>query len=156
MTESQLIRLFASACAAHRSVEWFDYGSADFLFNNQRDLEFPAVFLQHLGAQGDDVRTTQQFNIYSIVSAPQEAEINNTAYEFNTNEVNARETARQILDDIIGEVKNKNLQRFTLTRNAYVLEDAALRGDGGVAWRCTFEINHDTPINNSEFPRRTT
>ena len=154
MNEANIIALFRDAAMAHMSVEWFDYGTVEFLFDNQRDLEFPAVFLQHTGASGDDVRTTQNFTLYSMVSNPTEVEIDNTAYEYDTRDVNARQTARQILDDIIGEVKLKNLQNFILTVSAYVLEDAALRGDGTLAWRADISINHDTPINNANFPRR--
>ena len=112
MNEVTLIELFRDAARSHRSIEWFDAGPLEFLFNNQRNLEFPALFVQHLRSVGGDVRTSQFFTVYSLVSNPRDEEIDNNNFEWNDVDANARQTARQILDDVLGEVRLNHQQEF--------------------------------------------
>ena len=155
MDQQQLIQLFADAARAHTAVHWFDSGSRDFTFTNMANIEYPMVFLQSTGASAADNRITYNFTVYSLVQPLPEPQVNEMNFEWDTAIAESRDTALQILKDVVGRVRLNNRQNFTLAHTAWVSDGDRLVSDNNanaVGWRTDITINMDFIQDDSNFP----
>ena len=155
MNEQQLIQLFADACDAHSAVKWFSHGAQDFTYSPMADAEYPLVFVQSTGASAGDLRITYDFVVYALVTPLPEPEYASQDFAWDTGLVQARDTALQILKDIIGRVRLPNQQNFVLTTDAYVSDGNRHINDNNasaVGWRADISIELDFVQDNANFP----
>ena len=150
MTEQQIIQLFVDAAEAHTGLKWSDVGTSTFLFNTQRDLIFPALFIQTQGATVANETMTNTFTIYCLDLPIMEGEINNQDFEWDKRLVESRDTTLQILQDIIGKVRVENGIHLTMTIGAFVQDNEQL--DNATGWRVDLQIGHDFLTTNIGFP----
>ena len=153
MNEEQLVQLFADAARLHTGVNWFAHGAQDFTFAPQADIQFPMVFAQSTGASAGDNRITYNFTIYSLVVPLPSPELDETGFQWDDTAVEARDTALQILKDIVGRVRLQNQQDFTLTHTGWTSDGDRLIDDyNAVGWRTDITIEMDFVQNNANFP----
>ena len=153
MNETQLIQLFADATRMHSAANWFDAGSRDFTFTEMANIQFPLVFLQSTGASAGDNRITYNFTVYSLVVPLPVPELDEITFEWDTTGVEARDTALQILKDIVGRVRLQNQQDFTLTHTGWTSDgDRFISDYNAVGWRTDITIEMDFVQNNANFP----
>lgn len=144
-TEKQYAELFKTAADEHDSVNWFNYGNMEQIFAENHDLLFPAVYIQIVNATIGDGTLTRQYAIYTFDKPVIDMQVDHKAFEYDDNFVNSRDTALQILKDIVTTVKNVDRQSYTLA-----VTGAAQRSDkekeGEVGWSSTFTIQQDCLI----------
>ena len=133
MNEQQVIQLFVDAAKAHPSVLWSDVGTHSFLFDAQRDLIFPCLFIQPLGATVANETITHSLTLYCLDLPISDIEINNQDFEWDTNAVDSRDTTLQILKDIIGKIRVENGVLLTLEASDFIQDNEQL--DGAAGWR---------------------
>ena len=153
MDERDLITLFQNATRQHNATPYFKHGAQDFTFAPQADIQFPMVFVQSTGATAGDRRITYNFTVYALVIPLPSPELDDTGYEWDTTAVDARDTALQILKDIVGRVRLTNQQEFTLTHAGWTSDGDRLISDyNAVGWRTDITIEMDFVQDNANFP----
>ena len=144
--EKEIIEKFKQAAMEHPQVKWFDVGYQDFLFDSQRDLEFPCVFLQSNGVTNGDLRLTNNFTIYCLDLPLMESEADNTEFEYQEQYVDSRNTCLAIINYILGQVRGENRQLFSLRRIGPAIPDQG-QLDGATGYRITVEVEYDSLLN---------
>ena len=155
MNEQTLIQLFADAANAHSAVKWFSHGAQDFTYSSMADVEFPILFVQSTGADPGDLRITYNFTVYALATPLPEPDYDSLAFAWDSGLVEARDTALQILKDIIGRVKLNNQQNFILSTNGFVSDGNRHISDtngSAVGWRTDVSIEMDFATDDSNFP----
>ena len=155
MNETSLVTLFSNAAEAHSAVEYFSAGAQDFTYSSMADIEFPMLFCQSTGAEAGDLRITYNFTIYALVTPLPEPQVDVATFAFDSGLTEARDTALQILKDIIGRVKLNNQQNFILTTNGFVSDGNRHISDtngSAVGWRTDVSIEMDFATDDSNFP----
>ena len=151
MTETQLIQLFADAADLHSAIKWFDEGPADFLFNSERNIDYPALFVQSTGATPGDNRVSYTYTVYCVDQPTLPAETNPQAFEWDSSLSDSRGVTLTALTDVVSKVKFDNLQKFILSKDAIVPDNDRLP-DGYVGYRVDISIDMDFVKNNANFP----
>ena len=144
--EREIVDKFREQAMEHPAVQWFDVGYQDFLFDSQRDLEFPCVFLQSNGVTNGDLRITNNFTLYCLDLPLMEYEADNTEFEFQSQYVDSRDTCLGIINYILGQVRGENRQLFTLRRVGSAVPDQG-QLDGATGYRVNIEIEYDSILN---------
>ena len=151
-TTKSIVELFQSAADDHNLVNWFDYGTGEFLFSSQRHLEYPAVFLQITGGTVvESTREERTFTLYSMQQQPDKWDYTkDTNYEFNEARVDARDSALQVLRDIVAKVSLEN-------QGEMIIEQGLITDDGldaqVIGWRMDLTIVTDSYYNiTTDFP----
>lgn len=131
-TNKEQIDLFRQAAEDHTAVNWFDAGPKEFIFSNNTDLIFPAVYIQTTGEELALGRKETSYAVYVFDKPLRDTQVDNQAFQYDSNIATARDTAFQILKDVLETVKNGNLQNFTLTVDgAIALSDREHEGEVG-------------------------
>ena len=151
MSETQLIQLFADTAQRHAAIKWFDEGPADFLFNSERNIEYPALFVQSTGAAPGDNRVTYNYTVYCVDLPALPTETDPTAFEWDSNLSDSRGVTLTALTDVVSSVRFQNQQKFILTRDAIVPDNDSLP-DGYVGYRVDISIDMDYVKDNANFP----
>ena len=155
MTEQQLIQLFATAADKHSVCNWFSHGAQDFTYSSMADVKFPLLFVQSTGADPGDARITYNFTVYALATPLPEPEVDSPAFAWDTGLVEARDTALQILKDIVGRVQLPHQQDFILTTTGFVSDGNRHISDNNgsaVGWRTDISIEMDFVQDDSNFP----
>lgn len=154
MNENDLIELFRASAQAHSGVNWFRHGSVPFAFSAMNGAQYPFFYLQSIGQSSDGTRLSRNFTAYCLVTPLPEENLTDQ-FVYDDTIVQSRDTALQILQEVIGRVRLTNLSRFTLEHTAWVDDANRLLSDtdsGAVGWRTDFTITSDFLYNNSDFP----
>ena len=141
--ELEIVNLFRQAAMSHPAVKWFDVGYTDFLFDSQRDLEFPCVFLQSNGVTNGDLRLTSSFTLYCLDLPLTEMENCPTYFDYQPQYINSRDTTISIINYVLGEVRGPNRQKFSLRRIGPAVPDGG-QLDGATGYRINIEIEYDS------------
>ena len=151
MNEKDVIQLFVDAAAAHEAVLWSDVGTRSFLFDDQRDIIFPCLFIQPLGATVANETITHSLTLYCLDLPISDIEINNQDFEWDTNAVDSRDTSLQILKDIIGKIRVENGVLLTLEVSDFVQDNEQL--DGAAGWRVDLLLSQYFLTTDVGFPQ---
>ena len=148
MTEEQIINLFSQAADDHPAVRWFDFGYIEEVGDLDQwtgNVDTPAVLLSSTGITSADLRFQYGYNLYVMVIPDNERQVDHQAFEWSSADVVSRDSALQIVKDIIGEVKGNNRQAFTVNIEEIVQD--ANRVSSAVGFRARFTISMDAPLN---------
>lgn len=139
-TNRQAIELFQEAARDHVSVNWFDSGPMEYIFNNNKDFLFPAIYLQTLGEELTLGRRISTYALYVLDNSLRASEVDHQEFEWDTRLVDSRDTTFAILGDIVKTVKDANLQNFTMTvTGAIALSDREKEGEVGYSASVTID-----------------
>lgn len=145
LNEGRIIALFRDAAQAHLSVNWFNAGRLEYIFSDQHDEEFPAVYLQTLSGSLNDQVQSYSFRMYVFDVAATEPELNHRAFEYDTNLIVSRDTSIQILKDLVGDVVVANRQTFGYTFDTdFALGDRENEGQAG--WAVSFTMSYPSAL----------
>ena len=151
MTEQIIINQLRDLAEAHLAVNYFDQGSPEFNFSAMDNVTLPLVYVQTINATEADNRTTYQFTLYCLDIPAAPIETDNTAFEWDDNYVTSRDACKSTLNDLVCELKVRNLQQYTVLNTGSLIPD----GDAGdfVGWRQTVTVSFDSQYNTTDFPR---
>ena len=150
MTEREIIQKFVDAAQVHPSVVWSDVGRSDFLFDSQRNIQFPCFFVQPTGATSGDLTLTLNYTLYCLDLPSNEIEVDNQAFAWDTAMVDSRDKTKQILEDIVKKVTLENQQDFRIETSSIVQDNSQL--DGAIGYRVSITIETQEFYNLSNFP----
>ena len=150
MTEQEIIQLFITAAEEHAAVKWSDVGATGFLFNPQRDIIFPAFFLQPSGAVVSGTTKTDSYSLYVMDVPTRDVNVDNQAFEWDVNDVSSRDTTLQIIQDIIGKVRVENGIYLNIDLETLTQDNEQL--DGAVGWRADISVSQSFLTTNEGFP----
>lgn len=147
-TQKTLIDLFRQAAEDHVSVNFFNSGDKEYVFAENHDKIFPAVYVQTLGSSYQDAQQTHSFGIYAADKPAIDAEQDHSAFEYDSNLATSRDALNQIIKDITATVKFANQQSFILDFNTPIAESIK-NTEGEIGLAVTLTITQDCPLTTS-------
>ena len=149
--EAQIIQKFADAASTHPSVNWFDSGTAEFLFSKERQIDYPVLFVQSTDGSSASEQTVLSFTLYALDLPNTEVAVSNTAFQWDKRLTEARDKTQQIIQDIVGTVTLENQQDYLIELTGTLLHDSTVTGDGAVGWRADITVTFDSPATKPTF-----
>ena len=101
-TEVGILNRLATIARDNNALAWFDHGDQEFLFDDQRRVEYPALMVQTTGWNFDRTNTTYNFTLYVMDNPVSDTQVDNSDYEWDSNTATSRDTTAAIMRDVVG------------------------------------------------------
>ena len=152
-----IVDLFKAAAMDHVNINWFDYSTAEFIFNSQTNLEYPCIFLQLIDSLvTDGTREELNFTVYSLQARPDNYEYKkgDDNYAYDEQVTDERDLAFDTLRDVINKVRLQNRRTMMINQGTTVFDNDTF--SGAVGWRQTINIVTQATYNvGTDFPEIT-